>query len=75
MKSYTTAHKPEITVVGIKCPTSNSPEASALDIPKLSARFYSENIPAQISNYIGDFEVYGEAFSHSPSEVKVGIAL
>ncbi len=50
VESYTTTQKQELTIVGIKCRTSNAPEAGPIDIPKLWARFYSENITAQIPN-------------------------
>jgi hypothetical protein len=34
MKNYTVIHKPSIMIVGIKCRTSNAPEAGPYDIPK-----------------------------------------
>ena len=48
MENYTLTEKQAITIVGIKCRTSNDPEAGPLDIPKLWGQFFSENIIAQI---------------------------
>jgi predicted transcriptional regulator YdeE len=50
MTNYTVVKKSEILLVGIKCRTSNSPEAAPKDIPALWGRFYSENIMNQIPN-------------------------
>jgi len=50
MKNYKTIQKPEITIVGITCRTSNSPDAGPQDIPKLWERFFAESIVDQIPN-------------------------
>lgn len=50
MKKYTVIEKPSITVIGIECRTSNSPEAGPYDIPKHWEKFYSECILDQIPN-------------------------
>lgn len=48
MSNYTVVKKPEILLAGIKCRTSNRPNAAMHDIPALWERFHSENIIDQI---------------------------
>jgi predicted transcriptional regulator YdeE len=52
MKKYTVVEKPSITIIGIECRTSNSPEAGPQDIPKHWEKFYSEYILDQIPNKV-----------------------
>lgn len=50
MKKYTVIEKAAITIIGIECRTSNSPEAGPQDIPKHWEKFYRECILDQIPN-------------------------
>ncbi len=54
MDKYIVIEKPSLMIVGIECRTSNTAEAAPLDIPRLWARFYSENIAGQIPNKVSD---------------------
>lgn len=54
MKKYTIVQKSSRILVGIACRTSNAPEAAPHDIPKLWAKFYSENILDQIPNKLSN---------------------
>lgn len=44
MKDYTIILKPQITLIGIACHTSNAEDAGPKDIPAHWDRFYKENI-------------------------------
>lgn len=50
MEQHEIVHKPDLHVIGIKCRTSNAPEAGSQDIPNLWGRFYGEDIQNQIPN-------------------------
>jgi hypothetical protein len=39
MKNYEIIHKPSIMIIGVKCRTSNAPEAGPYDIPKHWEKF------------------------------------
>lgn len=54
MKNDTVIEKPLITIMGIECRTSNSPEAAPHDIPKHWAKFIAEDIFNQIPNKSSD---------------------
>lgn len=53
---YKVVHKPSMIVLGIKCRTSNEPEAGPHDIPRLWEQFYREktmdHIPNKFSNEV-----------------------
>lgn len=46
--------KPKMTIVGIECRTSNSPNAAPIDIPKLWGRFFNENVPGKVPHKNSD---------------------
>lgn len=50
MKKYTVVKKPSITIIGIECRTSNSPEAGPYDIPKHWEKFYKGDVISKIPN-------------------------
>ncbi len=50
MKNYKVIYKPSSMIVGIKCRTSNAPEAGPYDIPKHWEKFYVDNIVDKIPN-------------------------
>jgi predicted transcriptional regulator YdeE len=64
---YTVIKRPSMTIMGIECRTTNTPEGAAKDIPQLWGKFYREDclnkIPNKSSNeiislycdYEGDF--------------------
>lgn len=47
---YQTVQRPDLTVMGIECRTSNAPDKGPIDIPKHWERFFSENISSLIPN-------------------------
>lgn len=49
-QTQTVEKRPEMTIVGIECRTSNAPETGPKDIGNLWQRFAQENVPSQISN-------------------------
>jgi predicted transcriptional regulator YdeE len=50
MNDYHIVKKPSMIIVGIKCRTSNAPDAAAHDIPKLWEKFYKDNVIEKIPN-------------------------
>ena len=54
MKNYTIVEKPSITIIGIECRTSNSPDKGPHDIPKHQEKLYQENILEKIPNKISN---------------------
>lgn len=50
MKNHSIIRKSTKMIIGIKCRTSNAPEAGPHDIPKHWGKFYNDNIIAKIPN-------------------------
>ena len=54
MGAYTVVQKDLQIIVGVKCRTSNSPDAGPHDIPKHWQRFVAEDVCSKISNKASD---------------------